>query len=214
MKDRIEKIYRKEEEIDKKIREIEKVLRSDIDEKVKMSTVRAIVEELKKELVENHYSALTDDLTGFFNKKAVVEIFNKKLLEVASKGTNLSFVVIDIDKLKHFNDTYGHLAGTELIRGVSNAITASIRKSDIASRYGGDEFLLVCVHTKPEDIKKVIDRIYNNVAKVETGVAAAASVSTGYATMKDGVTTFKQLFSLADKMVYEEKARKKTLRES
>lgn len=210
MKDRIRDILKKEKEIDKKIAELEHVLETESDPRVKADVTRTVIEELKKELLESHYDSLTDDLTGFANNKAINEVYNKRLLHSLKRKQCLSLILLDIDGLKGYNDRFGHLAGTELIKNFSIAVTKSIRKSDIASRYGGDEFLIITITTDADGVKNIVDRIDENIAKIKTVGDVKASASIGVAICKGNDESFEELFIEADKKLYKVKeARKK-----
>ena len=87
--------------------------------------------------------ALRDGLTGLYNRRYLEDALNRELHRAERSGTPVSVVMIDIDQFKHFNDKYGHDAGDFVLSAVARAITKSIRPSDIACRYGGEELAVV-----------------------------------------------------------------------
>ena len=87
--------------------------------------------------------ALRDALTGLYNRRYLEDALNRELHRAERSGTPMSVVMIDIDQFKHFNDKYGHDAGDFVLSAVARAITKSIRLSDIACRYGGEELAVV-----------------------------------------------------------------------
>lgn len=107
--------------------------------------------------------ATTDFLTGFLNKRALQDVLAVELQRAARYGYQLSVIFLDIDGFKAYNDTYGHLAGDVVLQKVAELIKNSIRVTDIACRYGGEEFLLILPGTKGEDAARVADRIRRSV---------------------------------------------------
>ena len=87
--------------------------------------------------------AMTDDLTGLHNLRSFEAQLDAILRETAILGTPVSMLVIDVDRLKALNDTYGHLAGADAVREVGHLIAATMPPSAVACRYGGDEFAVV-----------------------------------------------------------------------
>ena len=87
--------------------------------------------------------ALRDGLTGLYNRRYLEDALNRELHRAERSRTSLAVVMIDIDQFKHFNDKYGHDAGDFVLSAVARAITKSIRLSDIACRYGGEELAVV-----------------------------------------------------------------------
>jgi diguanylate cyclase (GGDEF)-like protein len=87
--------------------------------------------------------AMTDDLTGLHNLRSFEAQLDKIIRETAILGTPVSMLVIDVDRLKALNDTYGHLAGADAVREVGHLIAATMPPSAVACRYGGDEFAVV-----------------------------------------------------------------------
>jgi diguanylate cyclase (GGDEF)-like protein len=105
-----------------------------------------------------------DKLTGLYNKRYFMDNINDQKLETVGK---LTLIFIDIDNFKHVNDSYGHLAGDEVIKAVAQRINKVIRKDDIGIRYGGDEFLIILENTGMEDAKSITDRIQEEISTIE-----------------------------------------------
>jgi two-component system cell cycle response regulator len=87
--------------------------------------------------------AVTDGLTGMFNRRHVFERLSHEIEKFTRYGSGFSLLMLDIDHFKQINDTYGHQFGDEVLRKVSDAIRSSIRNVDIAGRYGGEEFMVI-----------------------------------------------------------------------
>ena len=87
--------------------------------------------------------SVRDHLTGLFNRRYMEETLERELLRAARKQLSLGIIMLDLDNLKKFNDTWGHAAGDEILTGLGNLLLRQVRGEDIACRYGGDEFLLI-----------------------------------------------------------------------
>jgi diguanylate cyclase (GGDEF)-like protein/PAS domain S-box-containing protein len=107
--------------------------------------------------------ALRDGLTGLYNRRYLEDALNRELHRAERSGKGVSVVMIDIDHFKRFNDKFGHDAGDFVLSAVARAITKSIRPSDIACRYGGEELAVVlaeadleCARARAEHIRIAI----------------------------------------------------------
>jgi len=155
--------------------------------------------------------AVTDGLTGLYNH-VFFENYLIKSVELAKRYVKkLSVLIIDIDHFKEFNDRYGHQAGDEVIRKVSNLIVNNMRKSDLSARYGGDEFIMVLPETGVEGSLKVAERIRLSVesSKVKYGEPSKkkelnVTVSIGVAEFVEGENQI-QLVEKADRALYKVK---------
>ena len=107
--------------------------------------------------------AYRDSLTGLYNRNYWEQLKSGALDTYPSHG--FALIIIDVDNLKYINDNKGHLAGDKAIRIVGKSIRESIRKQDIAIRYGGDEFFILLANTKKAIVEKVINRIKENIRK-------------------------------------------------
>ena len=146
-------------------------------------------------------SAFMDPLTGAYSRR----YFEKFLAD--SEQIN-GVVVIDVDRFKAVNDSYGHLVGDKALESVSAAVQACLRESDILVRYGGDEFLLLMPQLRPEGLPLVMDRIQEAVrqARVESHPEIRLSISVGGVC---GVHPLREAIRQADDRMYQNKARNK-----
>jgi diguanylate cyclase (GGDEF)-like protein/PAS domain S-box-containing protein len=87
--------------------------------------------------------SVRDHLTGLFNRRYLEETLERELLRAARKQLSIGIIMLDVDNLKQFNDTWGHAAGDEILRELGSLLLRQVRGEDIACRYGGDEFILV-----------------------------------------------------------------------
>ncbi len=90
-----------------------------------------------------YYQAIRDPLTGLFNRNYMEETFEREIQRAIRKELNMGVIMFDIDHFKRFNDNFGHLAGDMMLKEIASFVTANVRKEDIVSRYGGEEFLII-----------------------------------------------------------------------
>ncbi len=107
--------------------------------------------------------AQIDGLSGLFNRAYFDNRWEEEHARCMRSGNGLSVVMIDIDHFKSVNDSYGHPAGDAVIAGVADLIQGHIRKSDIACRYGGEEFVMILPETDPEKAKGLCERIREDI---------------------------------------------------
>jgi len=121
----------------------------------------------KKEKKERELKMLVrvDSLTKVFNRYMIDRTLDKEILLSKRYNTPLSIIFFDIDGFKSINDTYGHKIGDYVLKELSEVVSNYIRKSDIFGRWGGDEFLIILIHTKEEDAETFAKSIENKIAK-------------------------------------------------
>lgn len=154
---------------------------------------------------KNLYSLATKDgLTSLYNQKYFYDSLNCTLEQAWKNEQPVSLALLDLDNFKVHNDKLGHLRGDELLKKVSRKIKENIRSTDIAARYGGDEFVVIFPNTCCKDAIQVAERIRGSIEK-DIRVPASMtplSVSIGIAVFpKDGLTA-SELFDAADKSLY------------
>lgn len=120
-----------------------------------------------------HEIAITDPLTGLYNRHFFNEIIEREIANAGRKTETLSFVIIDLDNFKRINDTLGHLTGDRILIETANLIKNTIRSSDLAIRFGGDEFL---VFIRDGDCDKSANIVSRLIDAVDNWNAANADV--------------------------------------
>jgi len=155
---------------------------------------------------ELRQQATHDPLTGLFNRRYLDETLPRELHMAHRRNSPLCVVMLDIDGFKEFNDTVGHGAGDALLREFGHVIHERLRKSDIACRYGGDEFVLVLPDSSIADTHEWLEQIRITLKdfQIHYGgqVLGMINISAGIAqTPKDGITASEVLRS-ADKAMY------------
>ena len=107
--------------------------------------------------------ASIDSLTQLYNRRYFHEISNHIFSLAKREEKELSIIMLDIDKFKLINDTYGHQIGDDALVFVARTLQENIRKSDIACRYGGEEFVLLLPNTAKEDAFKIAQKIREKI---------------------------------------------------
>ncbi|AGA70678.1 diguanylate cyclase (GGDEF) domain-containing protein [Desulfitobacterium dichloroeliminans LMG P-21439] len=131
----------------------------------------------------------TDALTGLPNKGFMYLRLNIDIEKYARRQKEYSLAMIDIDRFKIINDTYGHLAGDKVIKEVANIISHSVRASDSVIRWGGEEFAVLIPETSEEGAASLVDRIRTVIEAHDFGPA----VESHQVTISAGVVSFKNL---------------------
>lgn len=156
-------------------------------------------------------AAATDALTGFFSRRYLMAHLPRLLAEAAG-GTRLSLFVLDIDRFKAINDRYGHVVGDAVLRQVARRIEGIVRPTDLATRYGGEEFVIVLPATDIGDAQAAADRLCQAIAAhpfnllVDGSLARIpVTVSVGIAESRTG-DAVEDLIERADKAVYTAKS--------
>jgi diguanylate cyclase (GGDEF)-like protein len=161
------------------------------------------------------HQARMDGLTGLINHKTFYEILEKELWRSRRHGGQISLIMVDMDNLKHINDTYGHHAGDKAIHDVGQRIKGCIRQIDTAARYGGDEFAVILLNTPLSGATVVAQRMVEAVSGTPTTwkkEQIPLSISLGLAQYNDDSTP-EDITSRADKALYTAKlAGKNTLK--
>jgi len=167
-------------------------------------------EALRANYHRNLAAAMTDSLTGLYNRRYLethFEIVNRRLGE-ASKP--LSLMILDIDRFKEINDVYGHRAGDQVIKGIAGHICDRLRGFDTAARLGGEEFVVLMPECQLEEAMAAAQRIGRSIGATVYGVddvehGLSVTVSIGVASGTAGTCTFDELLSRADGALYDAK---------
>jgi diguanylate cyclase (GGDEF)-like protein len=159
-----------------------------------------------RERIEN--LAQNDALTGLFNQRKFNEIWLREHTKcVAEKGV-YAVLMIDMDKLNDINETFGHEAGNSALTLVAQCLQRSIRNTDYAARFGGDEFAVLLPGATPEVAEAVVKRVRHNVYKTTLDLRSRmirCSVSIGVANHPKDGRDMRDLLSIADRMMYRDK---------
>jgi two-component system cell cycle response regulator len=124
-----------------------------------MVRIKMLQDELKQHFAELERLASTDPLTGMFNRRLLFIRLEQELARARRVGGDLCLVYLDIDHFKKINDTYGHLAGDEVLRRLSRIMNTVLRKSDVMARMGGEEFLIMLPDTGEDGARYIAERL-------------------------------------------------------
>ncbi|MCR4942613.1 MAG: GGDEF domain-containing protein [Campylobacter sp.] len=149
-----------------------------------------------------------DPLTGLLNRRSLEEIIRKRT--IIYKQPNTIVLLGDIDNFKNINDTYGHECGDKILKGVSKALRHTFRRSDIISRWGGEEFLIVIPNANIEFIHNLSDRLLKNVNQIKLPNGASVAITFGMCVYLNGIDDeFESVVEKADKLLYKGKRKGK-----
>ncbi|MBE9478795.1 MAG: diguanylate cyclase [Chloroflexi bacterium] len=162
---------------------------------------RYLVKENKRLFEEIQRLAVTDSLTGLFNRHKLQDSLDTEVERAKRYSRPLSIIMIDMDKLKVINDTFGHAAGDEALKLVARSIQRSIRKVDLGTRFGGDEFVVLLPEADREEAAAVAKRIREAILGVEFE-SGKLSVSMGVVQWHSGFDTSKDFVHAADEAMY------------
>ncbi|MCC7145128.1 MAG: diguanylate cyclase [Phycisphaeraceae bacterium] len=152
--------------------------------------------------------AATDPLTGLANRRSFNQALDRAFAEANRYGQELACVMIDLDGFKQYNDTLGHQKGDEILQRTARVMEANCRRSDVAGRYGGDEFVLLLPQTGMERARMVAQRIADEMAFCSpSGSTCRLTLSIGIATLRHSrPANCDELIAHADQALYRAKA--------
>jgi len=170
-----------------------------------LATVNQTLRQRNKEL---HELSITDSLTGLYNHKHLMETLVREVRRSKRHQHPFAVLMMDIDHFKRFNDTYGHLAGDEVLRKMATIFRDSVRGCDYVARYGGEEFLIMLPETGSDRGVQTAERIRNQMAEekfVGDGKTVTITISVGVAVFPEHANFPKSLVSSADTALYKAK---------
>ncbi|MCX7822077.1 MAG: GGDEF domain-containing protein [Syntrophobacterales bacterium] len=154
-----------------------------------------------------------DPMTGLYNVRSMLETLANEIKKTARTGEPTSVIMIDLDDFKKVNDTYGHIVGDMVLKEVARIIKSSVRASDRAFRYGGEEFVIILSHTRLDDAIKVAERIRKSIESrhiCSNNICISITASLGVFTITNAYSFFgntEMVLDAADQLLL--KAKKK-----
>lgn len=142
--------------------------------------------------------SIRDGLTNLYNRRFMEMALDREALLAIRRKTDLSVLMMDIDHFKRFNDTFGHEAGDQVLRGVAGILRHGVRTEDIACRYGGEELLLILPGTGAEVARERADEIRCRISEMQLDIPGSGSKQV---TVSIGVATFPQMGQTAEELV-------------
>jgi diguanylate cyclase (GGDEF)-like protein/PAS domain S-box-containing protein len=153
--------------------------------------------------------SIQDQQSGLYNRRFMEESLHREIMRAARKKTSIGIIMGDIDHFKKFNDDYGHAAGDKIITHIGKIINDRFRGSDVACRYGGEEFLIILPETSLEDTFKRAEALREEIKKMEMvfpgQVAGTITMSLGVAAYPEKGLRMEDVLRTADTALYKAK---------
>ena len=166
-----------------------------------LSGLAAMQGKLKIMIGELDKLASTDKLTGAWNRRRFEETVETEMDRLRRYGQRLSLMILDVDHFKNINDNYGHPIGDQVLIDLSNTIRSSLRASDSLTRWGGEEFVILCPNTTADIVSKLAERLRKKIASVKFQEVGTITLSFGVA--ECGLNeTWEQWLHRADEALY------------
>jgi diguanylate cyclase (GGDEF)-like protein len=146
--------------------------------------------------------AITDPMTGLFNRRYFQDQLTKEIDRYQRFGHPFSFIIADLDFLKKINDNYGHSSGDAAIKHISNVMKNNVRDVDTVGRFGGEEFVVLLPETELRQARLVAERICSAIAETPVQGVGTITASLGLATFPDDAMDRNKLFELADRALF------------
>ena len=157
--------------------------------------------ELQKINKKLAFLSSTDQLTKLFNRHKMNEELSKEWKRSKRYNTLFSLVIFDIDYFKKINDNFGHQAGDAVLSELSRLTKETVRQTDIVSRWGGEEFLILCQETKLKQAVKLAEKILSTVRKHKFSIEKTVTISAGVAEVSEG-ESIEDILQIADERLY------------
>ncbi|PYR69850.1 MAG: hypothetical protein DMF88_04780 [Acidobacteria bacterium] len=157
-------------------------------------------------LQRSEAASVTDDLTGLYNSRYLNLVLRRESKRASRSGRPLSLLFLDLDGFKQVNDTHGHLAGSKALVEAAVIIRGSARETDVAARFGGDEFSVILPDTGRDGAVSVAERIRDRINACQflasDGLSIHLTASIGVATLPDVAASAEELIRAADVAMY------------
>ncbi|MHC1781269.1 MAG: diguanylate cyclase [Anaerolineaceae bacterium] len=158
-----------------------------------------------------HELAITDDLTGLFNRRGLSQLGEREVIRSQRFQHPLAAIMVDIDHFKDINDTYGHMIGDRFLCALAACLKGNVRNVDLVARFGGEEFFILLTETDLDGASSVAERIRQAVEKIvipvekdekPTGRTGKMTVSLGLVMLENVTPNLNDLIERADQLMY------------
>lgn len=205
-------IVKREKELEDALEEI-RVLNEDLNKRsqqleIALASLDMKLFETERAKEEAEKLAITDSLTGIYNRRFLEEKLSHELIRAKAYNRYLSIIMADIDHFKRINDTYGHKVGDEVLKALALILKANIRGDDTVARYGGEEFVILLSGASKYDAYRIAERIRVEVEETsfeEIGVPEKITVSFGISCFPEDGEDPIELLKKADQALYQAK---------
>ena len=163
-----------------------------------------LVDQLQRRESELTAMALFDALTGVYNRHGAMEMMNKHIHNCQRHNIDASLLILDLDNFKTLNDTYGHPYGDTILKNVGQGLNETVRREDVAGRWGGDEFVVFLSHCDAEAATNIADRLAQRLNRKDSNIHC----SIGITKLRED-DSLSSLLDRADKALYNTKKENK-----
>ncbi len=194
-----------------KIKDTTVSMKSEIEQySTKLKESQQMIEDLREKLKKAQENLVIDPLTGIYNRRGLIHFLRVEIARAERYKQPLSIIMADLDHFSNVNNTYGHLAGDMVLKGFCKTVKSIIRSADIASRYGGEEFIIILPNTDLDKAYEVAEKLRLAIGKLKFKYKDdifSITSSFGVAGFKEG-DTIETLIKRADKALYKAKERR------
>jgi len=154
--------------------------------------------------------ALTDDLTGLYNRRGFMAMVERQMRLGRRTGRGMILFMMDLDGLKQINDSFGHLEGDRALKSTAEVLEETFRDSDVIARLGGDEFAVLAIEAAGHSERTIQTRLFDGLQSIRAEqVPYELSLSLGFARFDPrNCTSIEELMAKADQAMYEHKRRR------
>jgi diguanylate cyclase (GGDEF)-like protein len=146
----------------------------------------------------------TDTLTGIANRRSLNHALEKEIARAHRYQSTFSAIMLDVDHFKAINDNYGHCAGDHVLLRIAELIEDTIRANDLAGRWGGEEFLILCPETDQNGALQLAETIRKKIQSQDFGIKLRITASLGVAEYRDSFSQ-EELIKTVDTALYDAK---------
>lgn len=166
--------------------------------------LQALVRELDEKNQTLKVLSVTDRLTGLANRRKLESVLQSELQRARRYGKHFSIILLDVDRFKAINDTFGHSTGDSVLAGLADLLRTNARDTDLVGRWGGEEFLIICPETGPHLVATLAER-YRQALEMQDFVLAGHITASFGATASQEGDSVEKLMERADQALYRAK---------
>lgn len=174
----------------------------------KIIKTNRLLEEAQKDIEEKNKEleklATTDKLTNLYNRRKIEELLEFEINRSERFNHNFGLAIVDIDKFKEVNDTYGHQIGDKVLKELANILNTNRRKTDFVGRYGGEEFVIICPESDVQGVIKLMETFKEKICNYKFSKVENKTASFGV-TMSQRGDTIESILKRADDALYKAK---------
>ncbi|RXK01647.1 diguanylate cyclase [Arcobacter sp. CECT 8989] len=174
----------------------------------KIIKTNRLLEEAQKDIEEKNKElkklATTDKLTNLYNRRKIEELLEFEINRSERFNHNFGLAIVDIDKFKEVNDTYGHQVGDKVLKELANILNTNRRKTDFVGRYGGEEFVIICPESDVQGVIKLMETFKEKICNYKFSKVENKTASFGV-TMSQRGDTIESILKRADDALYQAK---------